>query len=138
MRSYLVDVVGGGRTDLIASLAHPDMVDEANLAFGGPAGREGLVAHVKGFNRHVADCEITVRDIVGDEAQVMAWWSFSGMHIGPWLGIAPTGERINGTVFSFFALTDGLISRYRLWLHTSLAGGTTFDSAAALDARHGR
>ena len=135
MRIYLEEVVRDGRLERIEAIAHADMVDEANLSFGGPTGRAGLVAHVKGFRRHVTDREITIHEIVGSEDRVMAWWSFTGAHTGPWLGVPATGERVRGDVSSFFSLTAGKISRYRLWLHTDLAHGTTFDSSAALRAR---
>jgi len=92
------------------------MVDEANQAFGGPTGRDGLVAHVKGFRRNVGDLRLTIDRIVAGTDDVMAWWSFTGTHVGPWLGRPPTGEEISGTTFSFFDLVDGRISRYRVWL----------------------
>lgn len=42
------------------------MVDEANQAFGGPPGRAGLVAHVKGFRRNIEDLNIEIQNIVGN------------------------------------------------------------------------
>ncbi len=131
MDLYLTEVVGNGRLDLIAQIAHADMVDEANQAFGGPAGRDGLTAHVKGFRKNISALHTSVHQIVAATDEVMAHWSFSGTHDGPWLGVAATGRPIRGTVFSFFSLRDGRISRYRLWLHTDLNGSTVFDSAAA-------
>jgi len=132
MRTYLEEVAAKGRLDLIERIAHADMIDEANLAFGGPPGRDGLVAHVKGFRRHIAECELTIHKIVGEPSEVMAWWSFTGKHVGPWLGVPPTGEAVSGEVFSFFSLQEGLIQRYRLWLYTTLDSGMTFDSAKLL------
>lgn len=129
MRTYLLDVGGAGRLELIDEIAHADMVDEANQAFGGPTGRAGLVAHVVGFRRNVADLDVIINKIVPGDDQVMAWWSFTGTHVGPWLGQPPTGEPITGTVFSFFQLTDGLISHYRLWLHAGFGDPVTFDSS---------
>jgi len=133
MRRYLDEVVANGNIGLIESIAHADMIDEGNVAFGGPPGRDGLVAHVKGFRKHIADCEISIHNIIGHESEVMAWWSFTGRHVGPWFGVPPTGEIIKGDVFSFFSLTDGLIRRYRLWLHADLASGVTFDSSKAIE-----
>ncbi len=130
MRTYLVEVALGGRTDLIDELALPDMVDEANQAFGGPPGRAGLVAHVVGFRRNIADVELTIHQVVGGDDQVMAWWSFTGTHVGPWLAVPATGGPVTATVFSFFDLVGGRISRYRLWLHTDLDGGMVLDTAA--------
>ena len=127
METYLGDVVSGGRLELIDELARPDMVDEANQAFGGPPGRDGLVAHVVGFRRNVGELSLTIDRIVAGDGEVMAWWSFTGIHNGPWLGVPPTGEQIEATVFSFFDLRDGLFSRYRLYLHAA------FDEPIILD-----
>ncbi len=106
-------------------------MDEANQAFGGPPGRAGLVNHVVGFRRNVADIGLTIDRIVPGEggSEVMAWWSFTGTGVGPWLGKTPTNGPISGTVFSFFDLVDGRISRYRVWVHANLAEPVTFDSS---------
>ncbi|MGH1488484.1 MAG: ester cyclase [Acidimicrobiales bacterium] len=129
MRSYLEEVVGRGRLELIDELAQPDMVDEANQAFGGPPGRAGLVAHVKGFRRNVDNLAVTIERIDGGGDSVMGWWSFTGTHVGPWLDKPPTGETIEGTVFSFFDLVDGRISRYRVWLHAGFDEPVVFDTS---------
>lgn len=129
IRTYLTEVVQGGRLDLIEELAQPDMVDEANQAFGGPPGRDGLVAHVVGFRRNVADLRLSIDRVVANAGEVMAWWSFTGTHVGPWLGVDPSGEAITGTVFSFFELDDSKISRYRVWLHALLDEPVVFDSS---------
>ena len=61
----------------------------------------------------------------------MARWSFAGRHTGPWLGRPPTGGPVTGTVFSVFALREGLLSRYGLWLPARFEDGeVTFDSSA--------
>lgn len=129
LRSYLQDVVVGGRLELVDELAHPDMVDEANRLFGGPSGRAGLVAHAKAFRRHIEDVQVSIERIVGNDDSAMAWWSFSGIHAGPWLGRAPTGERIEVTVFSCFDVMDGRISRYRLWLCAEFDEPVVFDTS---------
>lgn len=130
METYLTDVAQHGRLERLDELAHADMVDEANQAFGGPPGRAGLVAHVKGFRRAIADLQLTIDRVVAGDDEVMAWWSFTGRHDGPWLGRAPTGDPISGTVFSFFELRDGLVSRYRVWVHAAFAAGpVAFDSS---------
>lgn len=131
MQTYLDEVCANGRLELIEELARPDMVDEANQAFGGPPGRDGLVAHVVGFRRNVADLALTIDRIVGGSDEVMAWWSFTGRHVGPWLGRAPTGREISGTVFSFFELAGGRIARYRVWLCANFDEPVVFDSSRA-------
>lgn len=132
METYLLEVAAKGRLELIDDLAQPDMVDEANQAFGGPPGREGLVAHVVGFRRNVGELELVIERIVAGDNEVMAWWSFSGKHVGPWLGRAPTGRDISGDVFSFFDLADDRISRYRVWLCADFDEPVVFDSSRAV------
>lgn len=129
MTTYLAEVGGKGRYELINEIAHEDMVDEANQAFGGPSGRAGLVAHVKGFRKNITETASEVHAIVGDHDQVMAHWSFTGRHVGPWLGRAPTGKMISANVFSFFTLKDGLISRYKLWMCAEMDERVVFDSS---------
>ena len=129
MRTYLEEVVTQGRLELVEAMSQPDMVDEANQAFGGPPGRAGLVAHVKGFRRAVGELQVTVDRIVAADSAVMAWWCFAGVHVGPWLGRQPTGKPIRGTVFSLFDLVDGRISRYRLFLHAELPESVVLDTS---------
>lgn len=131
METYLTEVAQNGRLELIEDLALPDMVDEANAAFGGPPGRDGLIAHAKGFRRNVTDLSVSIDRILAGEDEVMARWSFTGRHAGPWLGRPPTGGPVSGTVFSFFDLHEGRIARYRLWLHAVFEDGAeVFDSDA--------
>jgi len=129
LRTYLERVVVGGEVELIDDLAQEDMVDEANRFFGGPPGRAGLVAHVKGFERCIDDVEVTIDRVVGSDESAMAWWSFRGIHNGPWLGIPPTHDRVEATVFSLFDVTDGKVSRYRVWLHATFPASVVFDSS---------
>ncbi len=129
METYLTEVGGKGRFELINDLAHPDMVDEANQAFGGPPGRDGLIAHVKGFRRALDAPQSSIDRIVAGPDDVMAWWSFTGTHVGPWLNRAPTGNPVSGTVFSFFELREGRIARYRLWLCAMFDTPVVFDSS---------
>lgn len=131
MRTYLEEVVALGRLELIEELANADIVDEANQIFGGPPGIKGLVAHAKGFRRNISDLEISIERIVGSEHSVMAWWGFTGLHIGPWLNRPPTNNPISASVFSFFDLVDNRIARYRLFLHAEFPESVIFDTSRA-------
>ena len=129
METYLIEVGQNGRLELIETIAQPDMVDEANRAFGGPAGRDGLIAHVKNFRRQIGELKLEIKQIVGNENEVIAHWFFTGIHKGPWLGREATGKEISAHVFSVFTLKEGLISYYRLWLQAMLDKPIIFDSS---------
>ena len=129
METYLMEVGQNGRLDLIKTIAQPDMIDEANRAFGGPVGQDGLIAHVKAFRSHIGDLKLEIKQIVGNENEVMAHWFFTGIHRGAWLTLEATGKKVSANVFSFFTLKDGLISHYRLWLCAMIDGPVIFDSS---------
>lgn len=131
MQAFLTDVVGSGNLSLIEQIAQPDMVDEANVLFGGPAGRDGLVAHVKGFRRNIGNPKVSIHRIIGNDAEVMAWWSFEGVHVGPWMNLPPTNDVITATVFSFFNLEQARIKRYQLWLSADVNPSEVFDGRLA-------
>ena len=125
----MIEIAQNGRIDFIENIAHPDMIDEANRAFGGPDGRDGLKAHVKTFRRQIGKLKLEIKHIVGNENEVMAHWFFTGIHRGPWLKREATGKEVSADVFSFFTLKHGLISYYRLWLHAMIDGPVIFDSS---------
>ncbi len=129
METYLIEVGQNGRLELIETITQPDMVDEANRAFGGPAGRDGLIAHVKKFRSQIGELKLEIKQIVGNENEVMAHWFFTGIHKGPWLRREPTGKKVSADVFSFFSLKEGLISYYRLWLYAKFDKPIIFDSS---------
>lgn len=129
MRTYLERVARDGDIGLIDQLAHADVVDEANAAFGGPPGRAGLVAHVRGFRKHIPDAELDIERIVADDTCAIAWWRFRGTHVGPWLGVPPTSGPVTGTVISLFEMRDGRIARYRLTLTADVDGLRVFDTS---------
>lgn len=127
MHRFLTDVVAGGKLELLDELSLPDMIDEANELFDGPRGRAGLIAHVKGFRKNIADPTVSIQRIVGNDSEVMSWWEFEGKHVGPWLNLSPTHEMISATVFSFFSIENQRIKRYQLWLHANVNPPQVFD-----------
>ena len=133
IHTYLTDIAVAGNLGLIDELFHPDLVDEAAIAFGGPHGRKGLNGHVIGFRKHITNPTVTIENIIGNDDQVMAQWSFSGIHDGPWLNQPPTHQEISGTVFSYFTVKNGLVTRYRLWLCAKFDRVVTYDSSLPLD-----
>ena len=133
MRTYLEEVVGNGRLDLISEIANEDMVDET-VPPGGPAGRDGLVSHVQFFRSVVGDRKIEIRRIVANEDEVMAWWTAHGTHIAEWWGVPPSGKPLSGHAFSFFDIRNGKISRYSLFTHIDFDIPKSFDSTAISDA----
>jgi steroid delta-isomerase-like uncharacterized protein len=116
MRTYVLDVAAGGRLDLIDEIAHPDMVDVGVVDAGGPTGSDGLRLHVSAAHKAMEDRSAEIRRLVATEDEVMAWWTMTGRHSAPWLGVEPTGRSVTATAFSFFRLRDGRIEEYEYWV----------------------
>lgn len=131
MRTYLQEVCGNGRLELIDDLAAEDMVDEAALSVGGPTGRAGLVFHVELFFKSLGDTKIEIKRIVAEDDQVMAWWTADGIHQEEWLGVPASHERILSHACSFFTIRDGKISRYSLLAVIGFPTPIMFDSTLA-------
>jgi predicted ester cyclase len=117
MRTYLEEVLANERLELIPEIANEDMVDEVTAGAGGPPGRDGLVAHVNSFFNAFSDRKITIRRIVANDDEVMAWWIGDGINSGDLGTMAATGQPLTGHAFSFFDIRDGKISRYRLFAY---------------------
>ncbi len=133
MRTYLEEVGIKRRLDLIPEIAAEDMVDEVIAAEGGPPGREGLVAHVMGFHATFPEFTVTIRKILANDDEVMAWWTFEGSPVTEFWGVPPTGNSVSGHVFSFFSITDGKISRYRFFIHVGFDTPVSFDTTPSDD-----
>ena len=116
MTTYVHKVAGEGQLDLIDEIANEDMVDLGVVAAGGPAGRDGLRLHARGAHVSMADRVTEIKRLVATDDEVMAWWTMTGTHSAPWLGVETTGKRITATAFSFFRMRDGRIAEYEYWV----------------------
>lgn len=117
MRTYLEEVLVNERLDLIPEIANEDMIDEVTAGAGGPPGRDGLVAHVNSFFNSFSDRKITIRRIVANDDEVMAWWTGDGIPTGNPGAVVSGRESLTAHAFSFFDIRDGKISRYRLFAY---------------------
>ena len=62
------------------------MIDEVNRAFGGPP-VEMVLSLSKNLSPTNSRSKAGYKKIAENEDEVMAHWSFTGIHIGPWLGV---------------------------------------------------
>jgi steroid delta-isomerase-like uncharacterized protein len=110
MRSYLTEVVGKRRYELIPQLAAEDMIDHTQAL----KGRQGLVNHVQNFHRTFPDVTIQINRIVAGENDAVGWWSLKGTHSQELFGQPGSGKALEFDVVSFFRLKDGLLAEYHV------------------------
>ena len=63
--------------------------------------------------------EATVEDVVAESDRVVVRATVRGTHAGPFLGVEPTGERIEMTGIRIFRIEDGKIAE--IWLNLAVA-----------------
>jgi predicted ester cyclase len=85
--------VGGGDLSVMDELVADDFVDHSALP-GTPPGREGAKAFVRVFHAAFPDLSLTNEEIVGEGDKVVHRYVLRGTHRGEFMGIPPTGNRI--------------------------------------------
>lgn len=92
---------------------HPDFVFHGSL---GPElrGPDGFVAYLRSVHAALANFVCTIEELIESEERVVARMRFSGIHRGPFFGVAPTGREVAWSGAAFFTIKDGLIAE--LWV----------------------
>ena len=85
------EVIGGGRVELLPSLVDEDHV--AHLPLGDHYGPEGLRIDTEGWRVAFPDLTVVLEDLVAENDRVVRRFVLQGTHLGPSLGIAPTGRQ---------------------------------------------
>ena len=103
----------------IPELIHPDFTFRGSL---GPtmAGHEAFSAYVDAVTEALADYRCTILDLVTEGERAFARMRFEGIHRGPFLGFAPTGQRVDWAGAALFALKGDKIAD--LWVLGDLQG----------------
>ncbi|OFX15561.1 hypothetical protein A3K71_01485 [archaeon RBG_16_50_20] len=75
-------------------------------------GIEGVRRHIQLFFTVFSDTEYRLEDIVAEGNKVVARWTLSGMHSGDFLGMPPTGTRIETSGIDIYYLQEGKIKEH--------------------------
>ena len=93
VRRVSEQAVGGGDLGVMDELVADDFVDHSALP-GTPPGREGAKAFVRTFHAGLPDLSLTNEDIIGEGDKVVHRYVLRGTHQGEFMGIPPTGNRV--------------------------------------------
>ena len=86
-----------GNLDAAAELFAPDRVEDAKQE----------AANVR---RGFPDLESTIEDLIAERDKVLAHWRAQATHQGEYMGIPPTGNRVNFTGISISRIEGGKIA----------------------------
>lgn len=110
LRHALDEIWNKGNLTVADELAHPDLVARSNTL--GMAGSNTL-AQMKGlvamYRAAFPDLSIAFDEMVAEGEQVAVRFTATGTHLGPLLGIPPTGKRATVANITIYHMRDGRI-----------------------------
>ena len=108
VRRYYEEVVNTGNVGDIERFISPDYVEvHDNQRY--PIGVEGAKEHVVGVRRTYPDLRLTVEQQIAEGEWVVTRVTMRGTHRGEWLGIPPTGKRIEVSAVNIDRVVGGRI-----------------------------
>ena len=108
IRRYIEEVVNTGNVDDLASFISPDYI-ESHDQTGQSSGLEGAKKHILGVRQTYPDLHVTVEQQIAEGDWVVSRITARGTHLGTWLGMKPTGKRVEFTGVNVDRVIDGLI-----------------------------
>jgi predicted ester cyclase len=108
VRRYLEEIVNTGNVDRLAEFISPDYRERGDKT-GQSSGLEGAKRHVLGVRQTYPDLHVTVDQQIAEGEWVVTRITARGTHSGAWLGIAPTGKKVEITGVNIDRVVDGRI-----------------------------
>ena len=118
-RRYLEDFWNGDDPAMIAVIAVADVIGHPTSGET-LQGRDLLVQRHAGLRRIYDDPHFAVEDLIAEGDKVLLRWSFTGKHVGPIMGVAPTGKQIRVGGMNLFQFVDGKIVEF--WVNADDLG----------------
>jgi len=108
VRRYYEEVVNTGDVNQLAEFISPAYVEVHNNTRH-PIGLEGAKEHVLGVRETYPDLHLTVEQQIAEGEWVVTCVTARGTHEGVWLGMRPTGEKVEMTAVNIDRVVDGRI-----------------------------
>jgi len=93
LRTQINDVWGAGRVDLVDHNYADTVIDHMPIP-GQPAGRNAMKGAVRLFRTAMPDLKMTLHGTLAAGDMGADFWTLTGTHSGEFMGIKPTGNRI--------------------------------------------
>ena len=102
------EVAGKGDVDVLDEILAEDFVDHDPAPFQGP-GIEGLKDFFRTFRTAFPDLDPSVEEIVAFDDYVTMRYTLRGTHQGEFMGVAPTGKKIEAPAMQLARVEDGKV-----------------------------
>jgi steroid delta-isomerase-like uncharacterized protein len=117
---YFNEVMNQGKLEVIDEIMAP------NFAFSIPTlpepirGPEGMKQFVTGLRTGFPDIHFTVERHIVDGNKAAARWIITGTHLGPFLGVPPSGHKVKDQGIDIFHIANGKI--VNIWVNENDLG----------------
>ncbi|CAN5797778.1 hypothetical protein BH23CHL2_BH23CHL2_36300 [soil metagenome] len=109
-RRYYSELWDHGKLELAEELVALNHVDHNPPIPGRGGGREDVIHHIKVFREGFPDLRISIDELVAEGDRVVERVTMRGTHLGPFLGIAPTGKYVEVTGVNVCRIEDGKVA----------------------------
>ncbi len=106
-------VWSAGKLDIVDELAAPDLVVSYPALPEDIHGPEAFKQLLRDWYSAFPDVEASVDEVIAEGDKVAARWICRGTHQGEFLGIPPTGRRVQLTGITIFRVADGKVVEER-------------------------
>lgn len=113
LRRFVEEIVNQGKMAVAQELVAPDFI-ELDPFPGQAPGRAGLIESIERLRTAFPDLAWSIEEVVAEGEKVASCHTWSGTHLGEFLGIAPTGKRVRMTCMIFDTYEDGKLKKSRL------------------------
>jgi steroid delta-isomerase-like uncharacterized protein len=107
VRHFYDEIINRANLEMADEFIADGFVDHNPVAPGLPGGREGVRQTFAMFHSGLPDMHVTVEDQIAEGGTVVSRLRFRGTHKGEFIGIQPTGKKLNISVIDVITLKDG-------------------------------
>ena len=111
LRRVVDEAFNQRKLDVFDELVADDFVGH-HLPPGLPPGREGLKAFMRAFWTAFPDIHFTFEDEVAEDAKVAGRGHFAGTHQDEFMGVPPTGKRVDVKFHDIWRFENGRWAEY--------------------------
>ena len=97
-----------GRVELLDEFIHPGLVEHSNSPLGG-TGLEAMKRRLTAVREAFPDAHLDIEDLSASADTVWWRWRFTATHQGDFVGVPPTGKRVETTGVNIERIEDGKI-----------------------------
>jgi steroid delta-isomerase-like uncharacterized protein len=115
VRRFYEEVWSNGNYQIADEIFAPDYLRHDLRPTQPAPGAEGQKQIARAFRAAFPDLRFDVEMVIAEGDHVVARWTASGTHTGPWGGIEPTGRSVAFTGVNVFRLADGRVAE--IWNH---------------------